>query len=170
MKGRSSLLAAAPMPVVLTGLALARPPQGPPGRVDHPNLRAALHELRDARQELRDSRGAWPPGHKERAMQALEDAVNSLRTILAVKEVDTFRGKEVDTFRGDDRVPDYYRRYGDHPRLRAALEELRRARDELRGATADFRGMKGRAMDDIEVAIGEIVTLMRVDNRPGRPR
>ncbi len=81
MDGRSSLLAAAPMLVVLTGMALARPPQGPPGRVDHPNLRAALHELRDARQELRDSREAWPPGHQERAMQALEDAVDSLKTI-----------------------------------------------------------------------------------------
>jgi hypothetical protein len=162
MYRKSSSLAAALTLIVLAGPALAQPPQAPPGRVDHPNLRAALHELREARQELRDSREAWPPGHKERATQALQDAVESIRTILSVKDVDTFRGV--------DRNPDYYRRFADHPRLRAALEDLRQARDELRGATTDFRGMKERALDDIEVAIGEIVTLMRVNNRPGRPR
>jgi hypothetical protein len=165
MHRKSSCLAAALTLVALLGPALAQPPQGrpaQPGRVDHPNLRAALHELREARQELRASQETWPPGHKERALQALQDGMDSLKTILAVRDVDSFRGY--------DRNPDYYKRFADHPRLRSALQDLRQARDELRGATSDFRGMKERALDDIEVAIGEIVTLMRFNHRPGQPR
>lgn len=122
-------------------------------KVDHPRLRAALHELREARGELKEARDAWPPGYKDRAMTAMNDAINSIRVILDVKDVDTFRGV--------DRDPDFYRRHKDHPRLRAALEDLRDAREELRSAKADFRGLKGRALDDIDVAIGDILTLIR---------
>jgi hypothetical protein len=68
-------------------------------------------------------------------------------------------------FRGVDRDPDYYKRYEDHPRLRAALHDLREARQELRTAKADFRGLKDRALDDIDMAIGDILTLIRHDKR-----
>jgi len=157
------ILAAIAM-IALSVPALAQGPPGRPGqaRVDHPNLRAALHELREARRELADSRETWPPGHKERAMDALRDGMESIRTILEVKNVDDFRGV--------DRNPDFYKRFPDHPRLRAALEDLRQARVELRGATTDFRGMRERALEDIDVAVGEIVTLMRVSGRIQRPR
>jgi hypothetical protein len=153
--------------IALVALSVPAVAQGPVGRpvqvrADHPNLRAALHELREARRELNDSREAWPPGHKERAMAALGDGMESIRTILEVKDVDDFRGV--------DRNPDYYKRFPDHPRLRSALEDLRHARDELRGATTDFRGMRERALEDIDVAVGEIVTLMRVSGRLSRPR
>jgi hypothetical protein len=124
---------------------------------DHPKLRAALHELREARRELETSRDDWPRGYKERALQSTQDAINTLRDIFAVKDIENFRGVE--------RSPDYYKRYPDHPRLRAALHDLRAARAELRTTKADFRGLKERAVDDIDVAIGDILTLLRYRKR-----
>ena len=158
MNRRSSLAAALTL-AILPCPALAQPPRE---RADYPHLRAALHELREANLELKESREPWPAGHKERAAKALQDATNSLKTILSVNDVENFQGIA--------RNPDHYKRFADFPRLRAALEDLRQARDELRGATADFKGMKERALDDIEVAIGEILTLTRTAARPVRPR
>jgi len=157
------------LPLILPALVFAalagRVPDAagqPPGagqRPDHPRLRAALQELREARTELRESRDAWPPGYKERATQSIERAVESVRTILAVKDVDAFRGFD------RDRGQEYYQRYRDHPKLRSALQDLRDARDELRAARADFGGKKEQALDDIEVAIGDILTLVRGNRR-----
>jgi len=152
---RKIFLHAALTLVALAGPAFAQGPRRPD--VDYPRLRAALHELREARRELHESRDTWPPGHRERAFRALDDAIDSVKTILSVNDVDNFRGV--------DRTPDYYKRFNDYPRLRAALGDLRDARDELRTATADFRGMKERALDDIEVAIGEILILTRGGDR-----
>lgn len=148
---RQILLAA---PVLVFALAGTAPAQRP---VDHPRLRAALHELREARKELQAARDTWPPGHKDRALASTQEAINSLKTLLAVKDVDTFRGV--------DRNPDFYGRYKDQPRLRAALQDLRDARDELRAAKGDFAGLKDRAMDDIDVAVGDVVTLLRHNRR-----
>jgi len=127
------------------------------GKADHPRLRAALHELREARAELKSARDTWPAGYRDRAMRSINDAIESVRTILAVKSVDDFRGV--------DRGPDFYKRFADHPRLRAALQDLREARQELRASKADFRGKREQALDDIDVAIGDILTLIR--NRKG---
>ena len=91
-------------------------------------------------------------------MTALDDGISSIRTILSVKDVENFRGV--------DRNPDFYKKFKDYPRLRAALDDLRDARNELHAATADFRGLKERTLEDIEVAIGEIVMLTRNRNRP----
>jgi hypothetical protein len=132
-------------------------PAGAQGKVDHPRLRAALHEMRDARQELKSARDEWPPGYQKRALQSLNDAIESVRKILAVKDVSTFRGV--------DRKPDYYKRYRDHRRLRAALDSVREAREELRSARADFRGLKDRALDDLDIAAGDIVVLIRSHKR-----
>jgi hypothetical protein len=90
-------------------------------------------------------------------MQAITDAMKTVQTILAVKDVDSFRGV--------DRNPDYYSRFQDHPRLRAALGDVREARDELRTAKADFGGLKDRALDDLDVAAGSLVTLIRHNKR-----
>ena len=139
--------------VMLVGSA----PMTPAQKVDHPKLRAALHELREAREALRDARDAWPPGYKQRALASIDDAIRSVQTILAVKDVNTFRGV--------DRNPEYYKRYKDHAKLRAALDDLRDARMELQSAKADFRGLRERALDDIDVAIGDILTLLRHDKR-----
>lgn len=142
------------MPVFVTAVALIlfagpAPAQQP---VDYPHMRAALHELRDARKELHEARDTWPPGHKERAISAIDDAIQSLKTILAV------RGED---FRGVERSPDYYNRFTDHPKLRAALSDLREAREELSRAKANFGTKKGRALDDIDIAVGHITALMR---------
>jgi hypothetical protein len=101
-------------------LALAAPAAAQEsGRGENPKLRAALHELREARDNLATSKDTWPPGYRERALASTQEAINTIRTILAVKDLDTFRGI--------DRDADYYNRYADHPRLRAALEDLRDA-------------------------------------------
>jgi hypothetical protein len=139
-------------------LALAASPSGPAPaqekkKIDHPRLRAALHELREARNYLKDAPDNWPPGYKEHTLQSLNDSIATVRTILAVKDVDTFRGV--------DRNPDYYKKYKDHPRLRAALEDIRDARDELRSSPSDFGGLKEHALDDFDVAAGNIVGLIR---------
>lgn len=135
------------------GTAVAQPDRKP----DHPRLRAALHEMREARAALKDARDTWPPGYKERALAAIDDAMKSVQTILAVKDVNTFVGV--------DRNPDFYKKYKDHPRLRAAIDDLRDARDELRNAKADFGDLKERALEDIDVAIGDIQTLIRNKRR-----
>lgn len=126
-------------------------------KVDHPHLRAALHEMRDARKELKSARDVWPPGYHKRALESLDNAIESVRTILAVKDVNTFRGV--------DRQPDYYKRYKDHPRLRAALDSVREARRELHAAKADFRGKKDDAMDYLDIAAGDILVLIRHGRR-----
>ena len=123
------------------------------GKVDYPRLRASLQEMREARLALRDANDAWPRGYRERALQAIDDAIDSVRGILQVKDVDNFRGV--------DRNPDYYKRYKDHPQLRAALEDLRAGRAELVAARADVGNLKEQALDDIDVAIGDILTLLR---------
>ena len=137
--------------------ASAPAPAGGQEKVDHPRLRAALHELREAQRNLLTAKDTWPPGHREQAQQAIRDAVRSVQTILAVKDVEDFRGV--------DRNEDYYGRYKDHPRLRAALDDVRDARDELRSARADFGGLKDRALDDLDVAAGSLVTLIRHNKR-----
>ena len=100
----------APVALVL----LVSPAAAQERRVDHPRLRAALHELREAKTALTSAKDSWPPGYKERAMSSIDNALKSVQTILAVKDVNTFVGV--------DRQNDYYTKYKDHQRLRAALE------------------------------------------------
>ena len=152
------LLRLAPAFAVAAAVTASAPaPAGGQEKVDHPRLRAALHELREAQRNVASAKDTWPPGHREQAQQALRDAAKSVQTILAVKDVETFRGV--------DRNEDYYGRYKDHPRLRAALDDVRDARDELRAAKADFGGLKDRALDDLDVAAGSLVTLIRHGKR-----
>ena len=125
--------------------------------VEHPRVRAALHEIREARNVLRTATDVYPPQERERAMRGLENAMETLKTILAVRNVDDFRGV--------DRNPEYYNRFKDHPRLRAALEDVRDARDELRASKNDFGGLKDQAIDELDVAAGSIVVLIRRDKR-----
>jgi len=126
-------------------------------KVDYPRLRAALHELRDARRTL-EGVAAGPFEQKDWALASTQDAINSLKAILAVNDVKNFRGV--------DRTPDFYKQYPDHPRLRAALDDLREARDELRLSKADFGGQKQKALDDIDVAVGDIIRLIRLTSKP----
>jgi hypothetical protein len=140
---------------VLAGamFALSTPTPAQDRKIDHPRLRAALHELREARAAVQGAKDAWPPGLKESALESIQAAIKSIRTILNVEDVENFRGV--------DRNADYYRKFADHPRLRAALADLRDARDELRTAKADFGGLKEQALDNIDVASGDIVRLIR---------
>ena len=142
------LLLVAPLALVTLGAGVS-PAQE---RVRHPRLHEALAELREARKELEAARDNWPPGLKGQALNAIDEAAKSIKVILGV------RG---DDFRGLDRNPDYYKRYRDHPRLRSALHDLREARRELEDAKADFRDYRERGLDDLDVATGSIVVLLR---------
>ncbi|MCE9562566.1 MAG: hypothetical protein K8U57_10995 [Planctomycetes bacterium] len=127
-------------------------------KTEYPRMRAALHELRDARRALETVESPVPLPLRETALASTQDAINSLKAILGVKDLKDFRGV--------DRTPEYYKRYADHPRLRAALDDLRVARDELRSTTSDFAGLKERALDDIDVAVGDIIRLIRATSKP----
>jgi hypothetical protein len=150
-------------PVLAAAVMLSGPVRAqPPGQPDHPRMRAALHELREARNELKKVRDVWEPGYKDRALQAVNDAIESIRLNLQVKDVDTFVGVE--------RNPDYYQKFKDHPRLRSAVLDLRQARLELESNLANLRDpadrtLRERALDDIDIALGHILVLVRERKR-----
>ena len=147
------------VPALGVAIVLVNPAAGQqPGQPDHPRMRAALHELREARKELKEARDQWPPGYKDRALQAMNDAIESLRVNLAVRDVDSFRGYS--------RNPDYYTRFRDHPRLRSAILDLRQARIELESNLAQITDAKDRqlreeALDNLDIALGHILVLVR---------
>lgn len=144
--------------LAIAGLILAAPAAAFAQKAPNfPRLRAALHELREARGELKVASDSWPAGYKDRALASIDDAINSVRGILKVNDVNSFRGV--------DRNEEYYKRFKDHPRLRCALQDLREARGELLGSPAEVGDLKGRAIDDIDVAIGDILVLIRNDRR-----
>jgi len=150
---RKPLVFAALSLAALMGTVASSSPATAQEKVDYPRLRAALHELREARNKLEEVGEIWPAGYKERALASTEAAINSVKEILAIKDFKDLRGV--------DRNPDFYKKYADHPKLRAALADLRDARDELRAAKADFGGRKEQALDDIDVAVGDLVVLLR---------
>ncbi len=156
MLRRTCLVAPLFAVAVVVATAEPAPAQRPKEKLSHPRLRAALHEMREARQELKLAKDVWPPGYRDRALESIDSAMTSVMTILAIKDVDNFRGV--------DRNEDYYRRYGTYPRLRAAVQDLRDARDELRAAKADFGNLQERALDDIDIAVGHILVLVRSNN------
>lgn len=142
---------AALVAVAVIGLAPA------PAQAQYPALWGALHELRQAHSWLKEAKADEPPGYKDRALTSIESAIASIQKILES------RG-ETD-FYGPPRGPDYYRRYQDHPKLRSALDDLREARDILRPATTDYDGYKDHALDDIDIAVGDVLTLIRNGKR-----
>lgn len=152
---RTLLCPAALAAAAVAGLAVAPTPAQP--GIQYPRLNAALHELRDARQELTAAPDVWPSGYKTRALVATQDAITSVKTILGVPDVAGFRGV--------DRTPDFYKKQPTYPHLRTALADLREARYELRAAQADFGGLKERALDDIDIAVGDILTLLRAADK-----
>jgi hypothetical protein len=124
-----------------------------PNKVEYPRLRAALHELREARGWIQESRVNYPPGVKEAAVAHIQATIDGLRDVLAVRDVNSFVGY--------DRNKDYYNRFADNPELRSALQDVRDARDELRAAKGDLRGQKDALLDNLDIAAGDIVVLIR---------
>lgn len=112
----------------------------------HPRLHAALHELREAKRAIRDIPGPRD-GKKRDLVMALDAASDSIKVILDIKD---------DNFKGIDRSPDFYKRYKDHPRLRAAMDSLRDAREELRDARANFGKNREQAMRATRYAMDQI--------------
>lgn len=157
--------------LVASSLATAQAPPTTPEpviKIDSPRLRSALYELRLARQSLSESKDIWPVGYRDRALESTQDAIDTVQILLAVKEKDPIVGVE--------RPAEYYKKYADHPRLRAALEDLRAARDELKANPATGEKEKepgekekGRKMDPlreqacdhIDMAVGDILRLIR---------
>jgi hypothetical protein len=122
----------------------------------HPRLHAALHELREAKRSIRDIPGPRD-GKKKDLILALDAATDSIKLILDIKD---------DNFKGIDRSADFYKRYPDHPRLRAAMDSLRDAREELRDARANFGNNRQRAVRDVNYAIDQIQAWIASHRRP----
>ncbi|MGL4553840.1 MAG: hypothetical protein ACRC33_22000 [Gemmataceae bacterium] len=116
----------------------------------YPKLHAALHELREARSELKASKRVGPK--KEAAVQAINEAIASLKVCLDIKG---------DDYKGTDRDRDRGKKFKDHPRVRAAIEDLRDARRELTEARNDFRGHKRKAIKDIDHAIDVLQDVLK---------
>jgi hypothetical protein len=125
------------------GINTAQPP------LHHPKLHIALYELQAAHKELKDSRDRFG-GHRARALLAMDEAIVTLKLMLAV------RGD----FHLADRNADFYKRHKDNPRLRQALEDLRGAREELWEST-DFGILKKRGLRDIDRATDQITVVLR---------
>jgi len=121
----------------------------------HQHVRAALHELREARNELRNARGDFG-GHRDKALRAIDDAEGSLKAMMRAWGED---------FRGIDRNPDFYRRHRDFPRLRQTVEDLRSARDELRSARGDNDDLRFRAVRDVDYAVEQIGLVLKFAGR-----
>jgi hypothetical protein len=116
----------------------------------YPKLHAALSELREASKELSGVKGDVG-GHKKKALAAMANAIRSVKLILVVDDEKTAPlkcGK------------DFYRKWKDYPRARAALEGLRDARVELEQAKSDFQGNKKQALENIDAAIRAIQALL----------
>jgi hypothetical protein len=134
----------------LTAIALIAATAVAQEKVKYPKLHAALYELREARNELngiKDDVG----GHKKRALAAAGDAVRSVKLILAVNDEATSPIK---------RDKDYYKKWTDYPRVRAALVDLSEAKAELEKAKGDFEGNKKQALKHIEIASEELRSLL----------
>jgi len=116
----------------------------------HPRLHAALAQLREAKEELEASKEDYG-GRKEKALKAIDEARTSLKVILAVKG----------DVKGGGRDRDRDKKYKDHPRLRAALEDLRDARRELKEADTDFQGNRKEALKKIDAAIDHLQDLLK---------
>ena len=106
---------------------------------DHPHLRQALHDLREARDELRES---WD-GFGEPRVRALRDvgaAINLIQDVLPVRQ-----GGDVK-----------------YPCMHQALAELYAARAELTTARDDFGTRKETALAAIDDAIGSLRKILEV--------
>jgi hypothetical protein len=153
MNSRSHHIAAVGILLALPGIVNAQKTL----REEYPKLCAALEELRHAKAAIQGGRDAWPAEQHKQAVEAMNDAMKSLATIMGIRDINSFRGVE--------RKPEYYKRFKEHAHLRAALQDLREARRDLHEATSDFRGLKERALDDIDIACGELVKLIRYKKR-----
>lgn len=151
---------------VAASLAAAQAPPPAPEpviKIHSPRLQATLYELREARKSLSESKDVWPVGYRDRALESTQDAIDTVQILLAVKDTDPIVGV--------DRNADYYKKYADHPRLRAALDDLRSARDELKGGPAPgdqekekankLGPLRQQALDHIDMAVGDILRLIR---------
>jgi hypothetical protein len=130
--------------------ALTSLPSTGAAQLRHRRLHTALHELREARAELRNSRDDFG-GRRDRALKAADDAIESLKLLLRVKD---------DDVRGVGRDRDFYKRHKDHPRLRQALEDLRDARIELRGSDLQPADLRERTARGVNLAIDELQGLL----------
>jgi len=136
--------------VVCACFTAAAVADGKDDQAKYPKLQAALYELGQAREELESSKLDYG-GRKAEALKAINDATTSLRVILAVKG----------DVKGGERDKERYQKYKDHPRLRAALEDLIAARRELAAAETDFQGNRKEALKKIDAAIDQMRGLLK---------
>lgn len=122
--------------LVLPVLALAvmAAPSQAQKKIQHPKMHAALYELRQARKVvsgLKDDLG----GRKEKSLSAIDDAVRSVRLILAVG---------VDDPSPIRRDKDFYKKWKDNPNIRAAWRICGRPGASWKRPGAISRGTRSR--------------------------
>jgi hypothetical protein len=117
----------------------------------YPRIRAALVELKAARQELKDA-GVNFGGHKKKAIDALDVAIEELGAAIAWADRNGSITVSLDAF-DSGALASLQKKF---PRLRAALVEIRAARQELKDAGVNFGGHKKKAIDALDVAIVEL--------------
>ena len=134
----------------------ARPPPSASGPPADTGRAARTARSPEGIEGAKDDR---PAGYKERALEAIDDAIESLRINLAIREVDTLKGVE--------RNPDLLRRSSrTTPGCARPILDLRQARLELESNLGNLREPKDRelrerALDDIDIALGHILVLVR---------
>jgi hypothetical protein len=143
LRGSAVLLAC----VVMVGPVAAQKGE----KVKYPRLHSALHELREAKNDLKISKRAFG-GKKEKAIEAIDAAIVSLKKCLDIKG---------DDYKGIDRDRDRAKKFKDHPHVRMAIEDLRDARRELNDAPDKFKGHKKQAIKDIDHAIDVLQDILK---------
>jgi hypothetical protein len=76
-----AILSAAPAPKPTAAAATAPQKEDERGRERHPHIRAAIRELREAKQELQSANHDFG-GHKDEAMEACDKAIHQLQQAL----------------------------------------------------------------------------------------
>ncbi len=124
---------------------------------EHERLEAALFELREARAELMGARDDFR-GHRDKALAAMGDAINTLKTILRVKE-------DRDIRRLEDRGREFYKEHRRYPHLHQAVRDLREAQKYVESSGTNFGELKERAVRDLRRAREELEAGLREERR-----
>jgi len=134
-----------------------------PKKHPHLHLHHALWELRDARKELKETKFDFG-AHKEKALQAVNDAIKQLDLALLYKG-DNIKGVPT---RGD--LKEEYKKYKHHPHLHHALVELKHAHKQLKEAKHTFGGHRENAVRDVNIAINQIEILLKQHKGPTKKK
>jgi hypothetical protein len=132
----------------VAGVVFLRVPavQAADEKAEYPHIHHALHELREARTELKEAKHDFG-GHREKALEAVDEAIKQLDLCLKAKG---------DDVRSPGKVDVDYTKYKHHPHIHHAVHELKESRTQLKEAKHDFGGHREQALKDVDRAIKQL--------------